>query len=204
MRRIGRSRRLDDGERVKFFPRAPLSERLEGYAKNGSLFCCDVIRGDRFYSRLPPPQALRFSRRGERQTPVTREWLVMKHKRPWEGERREAPVFFYPLSFARKFYEADLLKGELCCISNTVDPRRGIGLTKFHSGVIRILNVPREEKHGYCRTLSPFSLPIKWLWVQYAAHGVLRWCHKFVPSSNKCSIVYGNQELLMRHNIQET
>ena len=29
MRRIARSRRSDDGERVKFFPRAPLSERLE-------------------------------------------------------------------------------------------------------------------------------------------------------------------------------
>ena len=85
---------------------------------------------------------------------------MTKRKRPWEGERREAPIFFYPPSFARRFYEANLLKCELCCINNTVDPRRGIRLIKFHSGVIRILNVPREEKHGYCRTLSPFSLPV--------------------------------------------
>ena len=57
-------------------------------------------------------------------------------------------------------YEADLLKCELCFISNTVDPRRGIRLIKFHSEVIRIL---REEGNGDRKTPSPFSLPVKCL-----------------------------------------
>ena len=78
-----------------------------GYAKNGSLFSCDVTEGDRFYSSnisFASSSGAWFSPRGERETRVTRRWLVTNRKGPWEGERREAPVFSYPPSFARRFY----------------------------------------------------------------------------------------------------
>ena len=83
----------------------------------------------------------------------------MKRKGPWEGERRQAPVFSFPLSFGCKFssrsrYEADLLKFQLCFIRNTVDPRRGIGLIKFHSGVIH-MHCKRTEENGYRKSDFP-------------------------------------------------
>ena len=40
--------------------------------------------------KLPPSQAHHFSRRGERETRVAREWLVTKRTRLWEGEEWEA------------------------------------------------------------------------------------------------------------------
>ena len=55
---------------------------------------------------LPPPQALRFTQSGERETRVTRELLVTKCKGQWEGEKREAcfqlPAFLYAQNFIER------------------------------------------------------------------------------------------------------
>ena len=44
------------------------------------------------FQSLPPPQVLRFSHRGERETRVTRKWLLTKRKGLWEREKWEAKI----------------------------------------------------------------------------------------------------------------
>ena len=51
---------------------------------------------------LSPPQALRFSQRVERETRVTREWLVTKCKGSWEGEKWE--VFLLPVFICAQIF----------------------------------------------------------------------------------------------------
>ena len=59
---------------------------------------------------LSPHQALRFSHRVERETRVTREWLVTKCKGPWEGEKLE--VFLLPVFIcAQIFIERETSEG---------------------------------------------------------------------------------------------
>ena len=112
LRRIAFSRRSDCGEWVKFLACALLSERLEqAMQRKGPCFVVTSSKEIDFIlatSLLPPPQALGFSRGGERETRVTLEWLVTKRKGPWGGERREAPAFSFPPSFARKFWSVEI------------------------------------------------------------------------------------------------
>ena len=76
MPRIARSRRSDGGEHAQFLPLAPLSERLEeAMRRMGPCFVVTSSKEIDFIlatSLLPAPQALGFSRRGERETRVTR------------------------------------------------------------------------------------------------------------------------------------
>ena len=64
------------GEHAHFLPRAPLSERLEEAMRR--MAPCFVVTSSKEIdfilatSLFPPPQALGFSRRGERETRVTR------------------------------------------------------------------------------------------------------------------------------------
>ena len=60
---------------------------------------------------LPPPQALRFTQSGERESRVTCERPVTKFKGPWEGEKREARFLLPAFLCAQSFIDGERRMG---------------------------------------------------------------------------------------------